>query len=63
MLHTMTFMEKMNIIIIYGGRNMSKECFLFDMYILNLDSLQWAEVNVHGKAADRGRCAHAAVGY
>ena len=39
MLHTMTYMAKMNIILIYGGRNLNKDCYLNDVHILNLDTL------------------------
>lgn len=39
MLHSMTFMEKMNSIVIYGGRDMNKHCFLNDAHLLNLATL------------------------
>ena len=63
MLHSMTFMEKMNVLVIYGGRNMNKECFLSDIHILNLDSLQWANVELFGCEMSLGRCGHAAAAF
>ena len=62
MLHTMTFMDKMNILIIYGGRNQAKECFLKDIHGLNLDSLTWASLTIFGKVPG-GRSSHCAAGF
>ena len=62
--HTMTLVKDLNILVVYGGRNDSHSgsgytCFN-DVHILNLSTLTWAEVDVHGEVP-RPRCAHSAA--
>ena len=63
MLHSMTYLERMNILVVYGGRNIAKDCFLSDVHILKLESLQWAVVHIYGSEMNDGRCGHAAAGF
>ncbi len=62
--HTSNFYEPGNYMIIYGGRNDAHEDFAFsDIFILELNKLEWIEVSVYSddKIFVYPRCGHSSV--
>ena len=64
--HTMNYYDKGNILIIHGGRNdsVSDNSALNDTFILDLENLEWMEVNLYfqlSKFKVLKRCAHQGV--
>ena len=64
--HTMNYYDKGNILIIHGGRNdsVSDNSALNDTFILDLENLEWMEVNLYfqlSKFKVLKRCAHQSV--
>lgn len=64
-MHSMTYFQDANILVVYGGRtdkagevsNVSYE----DLHILNLESMYWAKVEVYGNIPD-SRSSHGSAG-
>ena len=63
-MHSINFMPKSNMIVVFGGRNdslykSSGKCFLNDVCLLSLDSLTWVTIQTFGDIPSP-RCFHAA---
>ena len=61
--HSMSYYEKMNFLIIHGGRNdaMSDSCALSDTYIFDLENFEWSKVELYSNISDfhvLNRCGH-----
>jgi hypothetical protein len=65
-LHSMNFYEEGNFLIIYGGRNDNIESSaLNDIYLLELQKLEWIKVIVYSDANIDvyNRCGHSSIVY
>lgn len=65
-LHTMNFYEEGNFLIIYGGRNDNIESSaLNDIFLLELQKLEWIKVIVYSDSfiEVKSRCGHSSIVY
>jgi len=62
--HTMTYMRKINYLVIYGGKNNSTEetIYLNELNVLNLKNLNWLHISENWKIKEP-RCLHCACEY
>jgi hypothetical protein len=65
-LHSMSFYEEGNVLIVYGGRNDNIESsVLNDIYLLELQKLEWIKVIVYSDTniEVNSRCGHSSLVY
>lgn len=61
-MHTISYVPKMSIVTVYGGRNDEKKDapILSDLWILKLSNLEWVKVQIGGTVFPTPRCNHTA---